>query len=131
MSPLARANLLLLALLTAHTLDHGLNQPDRTQPGSAEFVGIAGLVIVAASCVLALRRSPLAPPISAAVGAATAFGVLAIHLVPQWSGFISDPYWDFSADALSWLSLLALLSGASWLAWVGVSAMPLTRSARS
>lgn len=120
MSSLARANLLLLALLIAHTLDHGLSQPDRVQPGSAELVGIAGFVLVAASSVLALRRSPVAARAAVAVGGTTLLGLVAIHLLPAWSGYVSDPYWDFDADWLSWLSLAALVGGAVWLALTGL-----------
>ena len=111
-SRLARANLVLFALLIAHTLDHGLNQPPRTLPASADFIGIAGFILVAASATLALRRSPLAPAASLYAGGLTALGVVAVHLLPHWWGFVSDPFWDFHANALSWLIPLALLASA-------------------
>lgn len=115
---LARANLLVLVLLAAHTLDHAVNQPQRSLPATGGVVGVVGFVILAISATLALRRSPLAPAASALAGSLTALGFVAIHLLPQWSGAISDPYWDFSANALSWVLLLAPLAAALALAAV-------------
>jgi hypothetical protein len=124
---LARANLALFALLIAHTLDHALNQPSRTLPASAGFIGIAGFVIAAASTTLAARRSPLAPMASLYAGAVTALGILAVHLLPSWWGFVSDPFWDFNANALSWLILLATFAAAIAVAVMGATE---TRGAR-
>jgi hypothetical protein len=120
-SRLARANLILFALLIAHTLDHAFNQPSRTLPASADFIGIAGFVLVAASATLALRRSPLAPQASFLAGSLTALGVVAIHLLPDWWGFVSDPFWDLHANALSWLILLGLLAAALAVAAAGAA----------
>ena len=122
MSPLAKAGLLLFALLALHTLDHGVNQPAREQPGSAELVGLAGFAIVATSAVLALWRSPLAPAAALAAGSLTVLGVLAVHVAPEWADWVSDPYWDFDANALSWLSLAGLLAAAVWLTIVAARA---------
>jgi cyanate permease len=114
-SALAKANLALFVLLALHTLDHAFNQPARDQPGSAALVGIAGFAIVAISMTLAVNRSPRARQASLAAGSVTVIGVFAIHLVPQWAGWVSDPYWDFDANALSWLSLTALLAAAIYV----------------
>ena len=123
MSRLARANLVLFALLIAHALDHSLNQPSRDLPTTAGLFGIAGFILVAGSTTLALRRSPLAPAVSLYAGAVTALAVVAIHLLPYWWGFISDPFWDFHANALSWLIVLATLAAALAVAAIGASAI--------
>ena len=121
MSRLARANLILFALLVAHTLDHALNQPSRNLPASASFIGITGFLLAAASTTLAVRRSPLAPSASLFAGSITALGVVAVHLLPSWWGFVSDPFWDFHANALSWLILLALLGASLVVAALGAA----------
>lgn len=122
MTKLARLNLLLFALLAGHVLDHAVNQPQRDLPATGGAIGLLGFLIVAASATLALRRSPLAPAASAVAGALTAAGFVAIHLLPSWSGAISDPYWDFDANALSWLLLVAPLLASIALAVAGARA---------
>src|SRR6476659_361756 len=119
MTSLAKANLILFALLAAHTLDHAVNQPSRDLPATGSVIGIAGFVIVAASAVLALRRSAMAPAAAMFAGVATTVGFLAIHVLPAWSEPISDPYWDFAANALSWALLIAPLAAAIALAAMG------------
>ena len=120
MSTLAKLNLLLFALLTAHVVDHAVNQPSRDLPATGGLVGVAGFAIVAASTVLALRRSHLAPAVAVFAGAASALGFAAVHLLPAWSEPISDPYWDFAANAVSWALLLAPLAASIALAARGV-----------
>ena len=117
---LAKANLLVLGLLVLHTVDHAVGQPSRELPGSSDLVGVIGFALVAGSAWLALQRSPLAPEASAVVGALTTLGVVAIHLVPSWWGWVSDPYWDFDPSFLSWLSLIALLASSLYLTALGV-----------
>lgn len=119
MTGLARINLLVFALLIAHTLDHAVNQPARDLPATGTFVGVAGFVIVAASTLLALRRSHWAPAAAVLTGSATAAGILAVHLAPHWSGAFSDPYWEFGANAGSWVLAIAPLAGGLLLAWTG------------
>lgn len=120
MSTLTKANLLVLGLLVLHTIDHAAGQPTRELPGSSSIVGAIGLAITAASSWLALQRSPLAPEVSAAVGGLTTFGIVAVHLLPSWWTWVSDPYWDFDASFASWLSLIALLASALFLAATGL-----------
>jgi hypothetical protein len=110
MTRLAQLNLLVFVLLVGHVVDHSVNQPTRDLPVTGGLFGIAGFVLVAASATIALKRSPWAPAVSLYAGAMTAIGFVAIHLLPQWSGAISDPYWDFDANALSWVLLLAPLA---------------------
>ena len=129
MTTLARLNLLLMAALFAHTLDHGLNQPARTLPASADVIGIAGFVIVAISAVLAIRRSPAAPIAAVLAGSATVLGLLAVHLTPYWWEFVSDPLWDFGANALTWVLTLVVLGLAAALAVAGARSLPARRTA--
>jgi hypothetical protein len=123
MTRLAALSLLLLATLVAHTLDHALNQPVRDGPASGTAIGIAGFAIVAAASVLALRRSPHAAAASVFAGAITAFGIVAVHLLPGWWGFVSDPYWDFEANALTWVLAMAPLAVGLALAVAGARRM--------
>lgn len=120
MSKLARLNLLVFALLAAHTVDHAVNQPQRDLPPTGGLIAFAGFAVVAASTVLALRRSPHSPVAAAFAGVATVVGFVAIHLLPSWSGEVSDPYWSFSANVLSWALLIAPLVAATALAAAGL-----------
>jgi hypothetical protein len=119
MTKLAQLNLLVFALLVAHTLDHAVNQPQRDLPATGGVIALLGFLILAASATLAVRRSPLAPAASAVAGTVTAAGFVAIHVLPQWSSAISDPYWDFSANAISWVLLVAPLLASIALAIAG------------
>ena len=129
MTTLAKLNLLLMAALVAHTLDHGLNQPARTLPASADVIGILGFAIIAVSAVLAIRRSPAAPLASLVAGSATVLGLLAVHLTPFWWSFVSDPLWDFGANALTWALTLVVLGLAATVAIAGARALPARRLA--
>ena len=120
MSTLSKANLLVLALLVLHTIDHAVAQPERDLPGSSSLVGAIGFALTASSCWLALQHSRLAPEVSAVVGALTGAGIVAIHLAPSWWPWVSDPYWDFDAGFVSWLSLIALLAASVYLTVLGL-----------
>jgi len=120
MTMLARVNLLLLAALIAHTVDHAVNQPARDLPASGTVIGVLGFVIIAASTVAALRRMEIAPAASVFAGLATALGVVAVHLLPSWSELVSDPYADFGANAISWSLAIAPLAIGLWLAALGM-----------
>ena|SRR5688572_16599465 len=120
LSNLTKANLLVLGLLVLHTVDHAAGQPARELPGSSSLVGAVGFALTAGSTWLALQRSPLAPQVSAVVGALTSVGIVAIHLLPSWWTWVSDPYWDFDASFVSWLSLIALLASSLYLTVLGL-----------
>jgi hypothetical protein len=120
MTRLAKANLLVFALLIAHLLDHGFNQPSRDLPATGTAVAVIGFAIIAASTVLAVRRSPLAAQAAVVAGLGSALGFAAIHLIPDWSEPISDPYWDFSANALSWVLVIAPIVASLALAGLGL-----------
>jgi len=121
LSNLTKANLLVLGLLVFHTIDHAAGQPTRDLPGSSSLVGAIGFALTAVSAWLALQRSPLAPEVSAAVGALISVGVIAVHLLPSWWTWVSDPYWDFDASFLNWLSVIALLASSVYLTALGLS----------
>lgn len=110
-------------------MDHAVNQPTRDLPATGGLFGLLGFLIVAASALLAVRGSSRAPLASLLGGSATALGFVAIHLLPQWSSAISDPYWDFNANPLSWLLLLAPLAAS--LALTAVAARELSGSPRT
>ena len=111
MDSLTRWGLAVFVLLGAHTLDHAANQPSRDVPALGGVVGLLGFVIVATAVVLASRRSTYAPEAAIGAGLLTVFGFLVVHLLPDWTP-LSDPYWDFEADAMSWLLLIAPLVAA-------------------
>jgi hypothetical protein len=120
LSNLTKANLLVLGLLVLHTIDHAAIQDARVLPGSSSLVGAIGFALTAGSTWLALQRSPLAPEVSAAVGALTSVGIIVIHLLPSWWTWVSDPYWDINAGFISWLSLIALLASSLYLTALGL-----------
>ncbi len=120
LSTLTKANLVVLGLLVIHTLDHAALQASRELPGSSSLVGATGFALIAGSTWLALNRSPLAPEVSAIVGAVTTIGLIAVHLLPSWWTWVSDPYWDFEAEFVSWLSLIALLASSIYLTVLGL-----------
>ncbi len=121
MTRLAKANLLVFVLLIGHVIDHAVNQPQRDLPPTGGVFGVVGFIIVAVSATVAISRRPEAPLVSLFAGASTALGFVAIHLLPRWSGAISDPYWDFSANPLSWVLLLAPLVAALALTAIAAS----------
>jgi hypothetical protein len=122
MTNLAKANLVLFGLLIAHLVDHAVNQPSRDLPATGSAVAVIGFAIVAASAVLAIRRSPLAAPAAVVAGIGSALGFTAIHLLPEWSEPISDPYWDFAANAISWTLVIAPIVASLALAVLGLRA---------
>lgn len=129
MTVLARLNLLVFATLIAHTVDHAVNQPTRDLPATGTLVGVTGFILLAASSVLALRRSPAAPLASLIAGTLTALGIVAVHLAPTWWNVVSDPFWDFNADALSWILLIAPFLAGITLAAVAATQLRAARGA--
>lgn len=112
---LIRANLALLTLNLAHSLDHAVNQGD----GWAGFGAIGGLGIgvVLVALTLSWLQSPLAAPVTAMVGFGQAIAFTLIHLAPHW-GPVSAPYYDAAnVNALSWV-VLAISIGVSLYAGV-------------
>ncbi len=129
MTALAKTNLVLFALLIAHTVDHAVNQPARDLPATGSIVAVLGFTIVAIATVLAVMRRPQAPLAAIIAGLATTLGIIAIHLAPSWYSQVSDPYWDFAANAISWTLLIAPLIAGLVLAATGARELsPHTRA---
>jgi len=115
---LVAANLLLVALLVVHTLDHLLRQEAQVPSGTAT-AGTAGFVAVLLALGLALAGHRLAPPATALVGLATAAGFVAIHVFPEWSA-LSQPYSDIDVDGLSWVAMIVPAVVAAGVGAIGV-----------
>jgi hypothetical protein len=129
MDSLTRWGLALFVLLGAHTLDHAINQPAREVPALGGVVGLAGFAIVAVAIVLSVRRSPYAAEAAIGAGLATILGFAVVHLMGDWTP-LSDPYWDFDANAISWLLLVAPIVAAVGLVLRGareLGGVPATR----
>lgn len=122
---LVEANLVLVALLVLHDLDHV--RQGRTVGGSVIAVGVVGALGALASLILALVPHPLAPFASFLVGTGTAIGFAAAHVLPHWS-VISDPYPGLGVDAASWLSLGASMVVAVAVGLVGFRAIRTRRN---
>ena len=118
---LVAANLLLVALLVVHTLDHLLRQEAQVPSGTAT-AGTAGFVAVLLALGLALAGHRLAPPATALVGLATAAGFVAIHVFPEWSA-LSQPYSDIDVDGLSWVAMIVPAVAAAGVGAIGVQAV--------
>ncbi|MEA2269011.1 MAG: hypothetical protein QOC64_1621 [Solirubrobacteraceae bacterium] len=109
-TPLGRAALLLTAADLAHALDHV--RQGRRIGAEVYGAGVAGWLALAVLLVLVARRHRMAVPYAAAIGAAFAAGIGAVHLLPRWSAF-SDPYAAAEVDALAWaLAVLPVLAAA-------------------
>lgn len=125
---LAKAELLLFALLALHTVDHAVNQPSRELPAGSGFIGIAGFALIAVAIVAALFRARQAAAIGLLAGAGTFAGFVMVHL-PGFGPF-ADPFADFSPNALSWVLLAAPMAAAVWVAAVAVGELRGERPAR-
>lgn len=118
MTRLSIASAVLVVLLLLHIADHAARQ-DTAVPDALGAFGLAGTALAVAVLALALTRHRLAPAAAAALGAGTALGFVAGHVVPEWSAALSLPYADIDVDALSWASVGAAVAAALWLAVEG------------
>lgn len=116
--PLWLAAMAVVILTLLHDLDH-LRQ-GRELPGALNLIGAIGTISSIVILVWVGRRGALAAQGAGLFGAATAFGLIAIHVVPRWS-FISDPYAEAHVDIWSWLGLAALIAAGIALAAVSWS----------
>jgi hypothetical protein len=109
-----RSARLLPASATAYVVLNLLHVADHVRQGRAlapqvTLPGTAVLVVAVALAVLAWSRHPIAPYLGLAFGLVTSIGLVVVHLVPQWGAY-SDSYLPLHLDALSWVSVLALLA---------------------
>ena len=119
---LVAANLLLLALLVVHTLDHTWRQTAEV-PAEAALAGAVGFVAAGLALLLALVGNRWAAAATGFVGLATAAGFVAIHVFPEWSVF-SQPYSDIDVDGLSWTAMLVPALAAAGVGALGLSRLP-------
>ena len=109
---LVAANLMLLATVLLHGLDHALIQ-DRSLTELSFEVMLGGFVITAVaalSLVASLRADRRAPLIALLAGPWVATLIVVGHFIPHWGEF-SDPYADAGVDTISYV-LAAATAGA-------------------
>jgi len=117
-SALVVANLVLLATVLLHSIDHAVIQERGVGALSFEVM-LGGISIVAAaalSLAATLRGDRRAPLIALLVGPWVAAGVIIGHFIPYWGEF-SDPYKDAGVEAVSYV-----LAAATAAAGVAVAA---------
>jgi hypothetical protein len=118
--PVTVATLALIGAGALHDLDHLLNQPHRSF--NPEVFALAGLGWLAlfVTLYLAYRDHRLAPLFALTTGLGTAVGLVAVHIVPDFSA-ISDSYVGLGVNAASWVSVGILMTVSLVLAFVGGS----------
>ena len=100
--------------LALHTADHFRRGLDAVTP-QVLWIGNVSTVIgvtVAALVVVGYRNAPM---LAAVTGIPIAVGVAAVHLLPKWSGALSDTFVDAhntGVTALSWTVVLVEIAGA-------------------
>ena|GEM_PF-6801580 len=109
-----------LVLDLLHTADH--IRQGRSPAAAVVTLGLLNIATALVVMVLVLRRHPVAPLAAAAFGTAAFIGLLAVHVAPSW-GVLSDSYLPLHLDAISWLSVVALLVAAAGMALAGASAL--------
>jgi len=121
------ANLVLLATVLLHGVDHALIQERGVGALSFEVMvgGVSITAVSATSLWVALRGDRRAPMVSLLAGPWVAAAVIVGHFIPHWSEF-SDPYKDADLEAISYV--LALASAAAGVALATVAL--LTRGGR-
>jgi len=119
LSPLAVANLGLLAAMALHAADH-VRQGTGSLTPEVFWGGVALGVVAVATLGLTLRGHPRAPAAAVLVGLWIAIGVSASHLAPHWSAF-SNPYTQILVDGWSWAAALLEIVAAVAFALVGLA----------
>ena len=121
------ANLVLLATVLAHSVDHALIQ-ERGMFALSFEVMLGGMVILAVSVLslaVAVRGDRRASLVALLAGPGVATLVIVGHFIPYWGEF-SDPYKEADVGAISYV--LALATAAAGVA-LGAVAL-ITRGAR-
>ena len=125
---LMAANLLLLATVLMHAVDHTVIQ-DRGVGGLSFEVMLGGFLITAVaawSLAVALRGDRRAPLVALFVGPWVAAAIIVGHFIPHWSEF-SDPYKDAHVQTVSYvLALAVVVAGVA----LGAVAAPTWRATR-
>lgn len=119
---LVAADLVLLAAVLLHGLDHAMIQ-DRGVDGVSFEVMLGGILITAVagySLWVALRGDRRAPLVALLAGPWVAALVVVGHFIPYWGEF-SDPYADADLEAISYAFAIATV--AAGLAVAAVAAV--------
>lgn len=115
---LKHAGLALAAGFVLHNSDHARRGIEATREGVV-WGGFFALLFGAVALTLVFTDHPLAPAAAAATGLALAFGVTAVHLLPDW-GALSDSLPSGDVDPWTWLAVLSEIVGAALLGVVGL-----------
>jgi hypothetical protein len=119
---LVGANLLLVAVLVIHTLDHALRQT-ATVNTAGQLVGLLGFIVAISSLALAMTGGERSPLVTAVAGIGIGLGFVAVHLLPHWSTF-SQPYSSIPVDTVSWFGLIIPALAAFGVGIVGLRQLP-------
>jgi len=128
-SALMVANLVLVATVLLHAVDHALIQERGVGALSLEVM-LGGMSIVVAavlSLAVALRGDRRAPLVALLTGPWVATGVIIGHFIPYWGEF-SDPYKDAGLEAVSYVVAVATAAAGVVVAAVAVIATLTTSS---
>lgn len=115
------AGLVFVGGFVLHNLDHGRRGLDVITE-HVIWAGTVVAIVAAVTLTLVFTRHPLAPYAAAAAGLGIAVGVSATHLLPEW-GALSDSLPDGDVDALTWVAVLAEVSGALALGAAGITVL--------
>ena len=113
---LVTANIVLLAILVSHDLDHVRQGRSLGMP--VVMVGLVGLISAVVCLALTLRSHRWAPHASLLIGVGNVIGFVAVHILPKWSP-LSDPYPAVGVDAISWMNVGVAMLAAALLALAG------------
>jgi hypothetical protein len=130
-SALTVANLVLLATVLFHAVDHGLIQQRGLTALSFEAVlgGMAITASAAASLAVAMRGDRRAPLVALLSGPWVATVVVLGHFTGHWAGQFSDPYSAAHLATISYVAAMAVVAAGVVLGAVGLTTDLRARSA--
>lgn len=122
-APLVRANVVLLAAVALHGVDHALQETGLGEVTTEVVLGGVAIGVVAlVSLVFALRAHRSAPVVAIAGGPWIAIAVVTSHFLPHWSAF-SDSYAEIGAGAISYVAAGAVVAAGLAVGAAGVAAL--------
>lgn len=129
---LRRAALVFAAALAVHAGDH-FRRGMHVLTDVVEIAGYAQIALSVATIALVLAGHRLGPAFAFGLGAASAIGFTAAHVLPEWSVF-SDSFIDPPAALhvtwFSWFAAAFEISAGSYLAFAGYRALRGTAQVR-